>query len=381
MTNFAIRFGALAAPLLSGAALIGGPGALAAETRSFVVDEFYLASYFSDADCPDGLDPSAAAFYRTQLARIGHSKEEIETALKDFPGEGGAAQPWIALVAVRGDGKTNVYANPETMPDPGLKTVKGRYAFGFNLDGRGAQSPNSFEDPTTHELGIDNQLYRVFGCVRGFRGVAKVAGEPAMSNADEVHWDKLKDITPAMLVSITAENGFGKDGDVTVLVGRALEPVTRDASGKMTQRDMTYRIDADPRTRNVIHATMRDGVIVGEPGTLSLVVDNYYNSSFKFDHARLRLRLKPDGQLSGMIGGYTPWFPLYHAMAVGGYVEEYALSADLPGLYYAMKKLADADPDPKTGQNRSISAAYAIDAVPAFAIDQATQKTAANNER
>jgi hypothetical protein len=381
MGDFKSRFGVVGLALIAAAAPLLGQGARAAETRSFVVNWFYLASYFSDADCPDGLNPSAAEFYRSELARIGHPKAEIEAALKDFPGEGGAPQPWIALVAVRGDGKTNVYAAPETGPDPNLKVVKGQYAFGFNLDGRGAQSPNSFEDPITHERGVNNQLYRAFGCVRGFRGVAKAADQPGMSNSDEVHWDKLKDVMPAMLVSVTAENGFAKDGDVTVLIGRALEPITRDASGAGAQRDMTYRIDPDPRTRNLFHATMRDGVITGEPGTLSLVVDNYYNSAFKFDHARLRLQLKPNGELAGMIGGYTPWFPLYHAMAVGGYVEEYALSADLPGLYYAMKKLADADPDPKTGENRSISAAYAIDAVPAFVIDQAVSKTAANEAR
>ena len=34
-----------------------------------------------------------------------------------------------------------------------------------------------------------------------------------------------------------------------------------------------------------------------------------------------------------------------------------------------MKKAADADPDPKTGMNMSISTAYRITAVPAFVQD------------
>jgi hypothetical protein len=122
---------------------------------------------------------------------------------------------------------------------------------------------------------------------------------------------------------------------------------------------------------------LHDGVITADPGAINIVLDNYLDPSLDFKRARVRLELKPDGQLTGLIGGYIPWMPIYHAHSVGGYVEEYALSLDLPGVYYAMKNLADGDPDPRTGQNTTISSAYAIEAVPAFAIDQATEKTTA----
>ena len=49
----------------------------------------------------------------------------------------------------------------------------------------------------------------------------------------------------------------------------------------------------------------------------------------------------------------------------GGPVNELNLSIDAPGIYYAMKKLADAYPD-STGQNQYISASYIIEAIPAF---------------
>jgi hypothetical protein len=39
---------------------------------------------------------------------------------------------------------------------------------------------------------------------------------------------------------------------------------------------------------------------------------------------------------------------------------------DLPGMYYAFRKLADADRDPDTGLNISISSTFSIEAVPAF---------------
>jgi hypothetical protein len=40
----------------------------------------------------------------------------------------------------------------------------------------------------------------------------------------------------------------------------------------------------------------------------------------------------------------------------------------MPAFYYAMKRLADSSPDPKTGENKEISTAYEVEAVPAFVI-------------
>lgn len=356
-------------------ALTNPAHAAASETKSFVVNWFYLASYFGEGDCPDGLNPSAAEFYRRDLLRAGHSKEEIDAALKDFPGEGGAPQPWIPLVIVRGNGKDNIYAAPETAPDPGIKMVKGRFGYGFNLDGLGDKSPNGFEDPNTHERGINNQLYRALSCIRGFRGPAS-SGGPTKSNLDEVHWDKLREEMPAFVISVTAPNGFSTDGDVSIVIGRALETITRDASGTNVQSGMTYTLDPNPRTRNVLSGHLHQGVISAEGKEVNLVADNYIVNAFEFDKAHLRFNLKPDGTLTGMIGGYMPWYPIYHGMSVGGYVEEYASSVDLPGVYYALKKLADSDPDPATKQNRAISAAYAIDAVPAFVLEPGRQQSA-----
>jgi len=47
---------------------------------------------------------------------------------------------------------------------------------------------------------------------------------------------------------------------------------------------------------------------------------------------------------------------------------EAVVSLDIPGIYYALKRMADAYPDPKTGENTAISGAYVVEAVPAFII-------------
>ena len=115
------RHGAALALLAAAIPAMMTGAATAAETKSFVVSYFYDAN-FSDgkSDCPNGLNLSAIDFYRRDLAKAGHSHDEIEAALKDFPGEGGLKQPWVPLVVTRGNGKDNVYAHPETIADPGI---------------------------------------------------------------------------------------------------------------------------------------------------------------------------------------------------------------------------------------------------------------------
>ena len=62
------------------------------------------------------------------------------------------------------------------------RSVEGRYAYGLELDGKDWNSPRAFEEPDTHEKGIDNELYRTLGCIRTYRsGVNSNAtkGRPA----------------------------------------------------------------------------------------------------------------------------------------------------------------------------------------------------------
>ncbi len=348
--------------------------ASAAETRSYVVSYFYDANYSDGkSDCPNGLNLSAIDFYRRDLAKAGHSHDEIETALKDFPGEGGLKQPWVPLVVTRGNGKDNVYANPTTMPDPGLIEVTGKYAYGFNLDGKGAASPNSFEEPDTHEQGVDNQLYRVMGCIRSYRGLPP-PGRPSLV---ENLWDVLRDVIPAWLVTVTAPNGFDKDGPVTITFDRSLDRITRDASGTAAQADMTFRIDPDPRSHNELKGEIKSGVVSADPSShLHMILDPYEFPELDLTQMHMRMVTNPDRTVRVVIGGYMPWMTYYYGLADQGHIKEYAASIDVPAVYYALKRAADADPDPKTGENRRISSAFLIEAVPAFVVPAGADKTA-----
>ncbi|HLG89429.1 MAG TPA: hypothetical protein VKZ79_19795 [Alphaproteobacteria bacterium] len=361
--------------------LVSWAGSAAAETKSFVVSYFYDANW-SDGktDCPDGTNLSAIDFYRRDLARLGHSHEEIEAALKDFPGEGGLTQPWVPLVITRGNGKDNVYQHPETAPDPGLKTVQGKYAYGFNLDGKGAASPNSFvEDPDTHEKGVNNQLYRVMGCIRSYRGLP----EPGRPSLPENLWDVMRDVAPAWLITISSPGSLSQDGDVTISIDRATDRITRDASGTAAQADMSYQIDPDSRSHNELKGHIHNGVVTTtEPGNVHIVFDPYLMPELDLSRAKMRIEIKPDGTAWALLGGYQPWKIVYYSMANQGHIKEYAASIDVPALYYALKKYADAEPDPKTGENTAISSAYRIEAVPAFVVqpNANANKTAAADQ-
>ena len=92
-------------------------------------------------------------------------------------------------------------------------------------------------------------------------------------------------------------------------------------------------------------------------------------NAFQLTNTKLRIKLKPDGTLEGIIGGYQPWADIYSGFASGAPGMEMCITGDIPGLYYLLKKHADASPDPKTGENMAISTAYHFEAVPAFIVD------------
>jgi len=280
------------------------------------------------------------------------------------------------MVVTRGNHKDNVDAHTETMADPGMIEVSGKYSYGFNLDGKGAASPNSFEEPDTHEKGINNQLYRVEGCIRSYRGLPP----PGRPSLPENLWDVLRDVMPAWLITVNAPNGFDKDGPVSITWDRALERITRDASGAVAQADMTYQIDSDPRSHNELKGEIKGNIVTGASPDWKMVLDPYLQPDIHFSKMQMKMTIAADGTARGFVGGYQPWSTIYYGFADQGHIKEYAGSINLPALYYALKRNADFDPDPQTGQNRQISSAYQIEAVRAFAVPSSNRTAQADSD-
>jgi hypothetical protein len=345
------------------------PTAHAAETRGYVVSWFYMAAASQEDDCPDGFNQPSEEMARKILVGMGKSPQEIDALFKDFPNN------LYRAIVMRGkiDGKpANVYPNPTSEPDPQIKTAQGHVAYGFNLDGK--DGPDDFVDPETNEHGVDNMAYRALGCFIAQRGA--IGTRPTYP---VIQWDGTRDQMPAWLIEISGvqagKDGTVQDGDVKVGIYRATSPIARNASGE-PQADMTFQVDPNPRMQNSVHGTIRDGVVTTDPFELYMVQDPFGVTEYHFKQAKLRLALNADGSLKGILGGYEPWLPLYTSFALGGSVNELNLSIDVPGIYYALKRLADAYPD-ASGQNTYISSGYWVEAVPAFVAHPDATKTSA----
>jgi len=346
--------------ILACAAAVCGRAAAADGVRGFAVSWFQPAFHYGDGDCPDGLNGEID--WKAVFAQEGKSAEEIADLIA-HPN----SAAFMKAAINRGPHGENVCADPTSVPDPGIKTVRGRIAEGMNLDGTadGAATAKSCK----HEkfvsadgaTPVDNQLYRVLGCMKSYRGKGHAAFVPGYIN-ERIRTEGMR----TYLIEISGMKGApgGDDVEVGIYVGAdALVP----DSGTGVQFDTTQRINKDPRWQNVVHGKVKDGVLTTDVFDLTLLGDPMWYPEFRFREARLRLELQPDGTAKGTLGGYLDLASVYFDAAKSPLTETLS-SGNCPGTYYALKRMADAYPDPKTGECASISAAFAVEAVPAFLV-------------
>ena len=78
-------------------------------------------------------------------------------------------------ISIRTKEGKSLCADPTLVPDPHMRTVQGGTASGINLDGTSDGHPTAnscahgkFSSPSGAPA-VDNQFYRVMGCVPGYR--------------------------------------------------------------------------------------------------------------------------------------------------------------------------------------------------------------------
>lgn len=356
------RAGLLA--VVMGTICTAAPPAKAIETQSYVVGWFSHATNSTDGDCSGGVHPEIELQYLENLRPLGYSEDEIaEYRRKLYAGE---ESDLFEINENRGriNGEpVNPYTNPATVADPRLPALDGKYAYGFDLDGKGGDAPNAFIDPETGEDGVDHEMYRALGCGRPYRGT--LAGRPTYW---DWLWGQTKMSQPAWLVTVSAEQ-FNVDGEASVGIYRAVEHLRSNSDGS-PRAYVTYRIDPDPRSHNEFKAEIRGGVIyVTEHSELRLLQNPLAAPELNISNTHLRLYFNDDGSIRGFIGGYQPWEEVFFGFQTTGGPGETTLVGDIPALYYLLRDHADSDPDPETGMNRAISTTYYFEAVPAFVID------------
>lgn len=349
------RFGSL----LIGALLLSPPVHAEPWSRSFVIDWWGNASYYGakepnqpGTDCPNGTNPEND--WARLLHEAGYEGEELKRLLDPENRER------TKFYGLRGPGRTDVYRNPTSVPDPGLVGVSGSISYGFNLDG---DESTGFVSPTG-EKGIDNQFYRTVGCWQSFRG--------PFGSTSKYSNDGMRDGVYTIVIVISG-NGRDPMNDEHVDFGvyLAKDPIVKDAVGEVA-RDYTFRIDPDRRFQSVVTARTRNGVLeTAGPAEIRMRAEPtppMFAKELALHAAQFRFQLKADETLDGYMGGYRDWRTIYKGWAGAGVIHEMVTHIQLPGLWYALARNADYKPDPATGQNTAISVAYFMHAVPALVV-------------
>lgn len=268
--------------------------------------------------------------------------------------------------------------HPTTTPDEfEFLEVEGERSYGLDLDGR--TGPDDFVHPDGTP-GIDNQVYRAVGCVIGFRGPDGV---------EHIFQSKaiLDDRYNRMMIEITGIDDLENDDEVTVTWYRGLDRLLTDATGQKVMPGGTQRADGRWGKRLIRETTGQivDSVLTTEPvGDLILPWQNLNVPSIhQIRDARLELTLSPDGA-EGLLAGYADVDHWYFQL-IRNDSTHHLSNGQISGisLYKALRRLADAHPDPETGANTAISTALDVTMAQVFIVhpeDEFPGQTMAQSE-
>ncbi len=327
-------------------------------TLAFVMTSWTTAkheSVFMD-ECPEGPAPGAYEIWESEVSpEKRRSYPEVPTTL----------MPWVTA---RGPNGENVCDYPTTAKDPPLKIVEGIYAYGINLDGNvdGAATLKSCKHrnftAVNGEPGIDNQMYRLLGCVLAWRSDGHIE-----NNANS---HRRSSGLGMILFEITDVDDVKNDDDVTVSFYRGLGSFNLDSNNNVLPFG-TYDIDMEngaPRYGDSVRGRIKDGVLVTLSGDVHLPhFGNYEYLRQLIRDMQLHVDVTPEnGRTKGMVVGYYGVDQLYSY--VRGLLTNFTIrhKYSCPALYVAAHELADGHPDPATGDCTTLSAAFKFDAVRAF---------------
>ena len=259
--------------------------------------------------------------------------------------------------------------HPSTEPD-GFEflEVEGEFSWGLNLDGE--VGPNDFVHPDGSP-GIDNEVYRAVGCVIGFRGPDGVEFIFQNKAIVDERYNR-------MMVELTEVDNLENDDSVTVTVYRGMDRLLTDATGSRVMPGGTQRVDRrwGQNLIRQVEARIVDSVLITEPiGDLIIPWQNLSVPSIQlFRDARFELDLSAEGAI-GLLAGYADVDTWYYQL-IRNDSTHHLSNGQISGisLYKALRRLADAYPDPETGENTAISTALDIKMKQVFIVDESARK-------
>lgn len=297
-------------------------------------------------ECPEGFHHTQGDNFRAQFPTQG----ERDAVLRKY-----------AYYTHRGPNGENVFYHPTVITDPlPIRLVQGNTGLGLDLDGKVGEA--DFTSPEG-DTGIDNQLYRVVGCIPGWRNGGMVVG---IVNSEIRASHK-----PRLLLEVTGVDDEINDADVSVTVYRGLDPVEGAADGKLIpfRSQRVDRVAGEPFIKT-LGGRIEDGWLITEPSDLLLPSYEQRDSPGVrvIRDGRFRLKLDERGA-TGFIGGYTDverWYLMF-AKTWGSHFIADVIGWSGPATYAALRDLADGHPDGE-GRNTTISSAYQVEFARAFII-------------
>ncbi len=317
-------------------------------------------------ECPEGLNVTEADYYPEQWATYMAERRRFRDSTGRF-------LPWDHELL-----PPDACQDPLAQPDPGFMTLDGpaRVA-GLDLDGvdsvasagtPGGCAHDDFTSPDG-ETGIDDQHWRLMGCIRGYRP------NDLMDRLFQAN-TMVKEGGYAILLEITGMDDPRNDDEVAVQILSAAEPVTTDAAGGILDH-VSVTAHPDPRFQNAIaRGRIEDGILTTEPVDVRVKVKQQTQDNFAwYRDARIRAEVQEDGRIVGVLGGYWDlenfwsmlnehWIGERHQGRNAAFNRGFMCS----GIYHAMSRVADGHPDPETGQCTSLSTTVHFEAIPAFVI-------------
>lgn len=337
------------------------------------------ADYSRGSEIEPGVDcPHGSTVHFAVPAQVAQSlslvpwrtPEEVE-AIANPPANGLTRDPagvyfhtWRAASAFRGYNRSiETYINPFAAEDPGEPEVISRIGEGFNLDGK--IKPGDFVSPDG-EKGIDNELYRAWGCDAPWRGANGNGTLVLRSN------DKMLEGLYTIVIRISGKKDPMNDDDATLEIGYSPDQIMKDARGNVGV-DYSYRIlKSEQYTK--LKARVKDGVVETEQADIHMPEIAWFYNQLRdafFRQGKIRVTPSSDSTAAGLVGGYRDFRDLYtqNVFTQAGGVQGVREHEDHVALYYALRRHADGMFNAKTGRYDGISTAYRLKLVSAFVVD------------
>ena len=368
MSRFLRTSLAVGVPLVAIAALVL-PRALPAaapakKSLGFVITDYNLAGYETKYfdECPEGLAIGNDELWWKALSPQDRDKLTNSGLIEPVD------PPRRPTAALRGPNKEDVCWNPTITKDPPLRVIKGKIGRGFNMDG--TEDGKATAKTCAHEkftspdgsTKVDNQMYRILGCIYGWR-----RGNYMEGHANRERRDSSQGI---ILVEVSDVDDVKNDPSVTVTYYSTVDLLQKDSAGGILPW-ASYRPSDTPHYGAKAKGKIVDGHVIAEPVDARLpLFGNNVTGDMIYKGLRLDLDLTkaaPDGSYSGLLAGYRDfenWWDYIRKIEFLTVTGQWSC----PAIWVASQELADGYPDPKTGKCTAISEAMDITAVPAFVV-------------